>query len=103
MRVISSFVVLPVAAWTLLANVFISCSNEERIKRLCRMHSISESETEEMMSKVEKKRAEFYNYYSYKNWGAAETYLLCIDSSVLAVEGTTDFIEEFVKQKLNLR
>ena len=35
--------------------------------------------------------------------GAAETYHLCIDSSVLGVERTTDFIEEFVKQKLNLR
>ena len=84
-------------------NVFISCSNEERIKRLCRMHSISEREAEEMMNKADKKRAEYYNYYSYKKWGAAETYHLCIDSSVLGVEGTTDFIEEFVKQKLNLR
>lgn len=26
------------------ANVFISCSNEERIKRICRMYSISERE-----------------------------------------------------------
>ena len=84
-------------------NVFSSCSNEERIKRLCRMHSISEREAEEMMNKADKKRAEYYNYYSYKKWGAAETYHLCIDSSVLGVEGTTDFIEEFVKQKLNLR
>ncbi len=67
------------------------------------MHSISEREAEEMMNKADKKRAEYYNYYSYKKWGAAETYHLCIDSSVLGVERTTDFIEEFVKQKLNLR
>ena len=84
-------------------NVFISCSNEERINRLCRMHSISEREAEEMMNKADKKRAEYYNYYSYKKCVAAETYHLCIDSSVLGVERTTDFIEEFVKQKLNLR
>ena len=50
-------------------NVFISCSNEERIKRLCRMHSISEREAEEMMNKADKKRAEYYNYYSYKGSG----------------------------------
>ena len=63
-------------------NVFISCSNEERIKRICRMYSITEREAEEMMNKADKKRAEYYNYYSYKKWGAAETYHLCIDSSV---------------------
>lgn len=85
------------------ANVFISCSREERIKRLCRIHSIMEHAAEEMMEKADKKRAEYYNYYSYKRWGAAETYHLCIDSSVLGIEQTTDFIEEFVKQKLRIR
>ena len=34
--------------------------------------------------------------------GAAETYHLCIDSSVLGIEATVDFIEEFVKKKLKL-
>ena len=42
------------------------------------------------------------DYYSYKKWGAAETYHLCIDSSVLGIEATVDFIEEFVKKKLRL-
>ncbi len=35
-------------------NVFISCSNEERIKRICRMYSITEREAEEMMNKADK-------------------------------------------------
>ncbi len=83
-------------------NVFISCSNEERIKRICRMYSITEREAEEMMNKADKKRAEYYNYSSYKKGGAAETYHLCIDSSVLGIEATVDFIEEFVKKKLKL-
>ena len=34
-----------------------------------------------------KKRSSYYNYYSYKTWGAAETYHLCIDSSVLGIDG----------------
>ena len=52
-----------------------------------------------MMNKADKKRAEYYNYYSYKKWGAAETYHLCIDSSVLGIDGTVGFIEEFVKEE----
>ena len=66
------------------------------------MYSISERVAEEMMNKADKKRAEFYNYYSFKKWGAAESYHLCIDSSVLGIESTVDFIEEFVKKKLKL-
>ncbi len=83
-------------------NVFISCSREERIRRLCRIHAISEQAAEEMMDKADRKRAEYYNYYSYKKWGAAETYHLCIDSSVLGIDATVDFVEEFVRRRLGL-
>ena len=81
-------------------NVFISASPESRIERLCRTHGISEEEAENMMNKADKRRSEYYNYYSFKTWGAAATYHLCIDSSVLGIEKTLDFIEEFVKQKI---
>ena len=82
------------------ANIFISASRSARIARLCAAHSISEEEAESMMHKEDKKRAEYYNYYSYKTWGAAATYHLCIDSSVLGIEKTVDFIEAFVKLKV---
>ena len=83
-------------------NVFISSSREDRIARLCRLHSISESAAEEKMNKADKRRAEYYNYYSYKTWGAAATYHLCIDSSVLGIDETVSYIEEFVRKKLKL-
>ena len=53
-------------------------------------------------SKADKRRSEYYNYYSYKTWGAAATYHLCVDSSSLGVEETVRFIEEFVVKKLQL-
>lgn len=83
-------------------NVFISASREERIARLCRLHGISEAAAEEKMEKADKRRADYYNYYSYKTWGAAATYHLCIDSSVLGIDATVDFIEEFVRKKLGM-
>ena len=75
---------------------------EDRIARLCRLHSISESAAEEKMNKADKRRAEYYNYYSYKTWGAAATYHLCVDSSVLGIDETVGYIEEFVRKKLKL-
>ena len=79
-------------------NVFISSSREDRIARLCHLHSISEDAAEEKMNKADKRRAEYYNYYSYKTWGAAATYHLCIDSSVLGIDETVSYIEEFVRE-----
>ena len=85
------------------ANVFISASKEDRIIRLCRIHNVNEEVAEEMIEKADKRRSEYYNYYSYKTWGAAATYHLCIDSSSLGIEETVRFVEEFVAKKLQLR
>lgn len=83
-------------------NIFISASNEDRIARLQALQGITKNEAEEMMHRVDKRRAEYYNYYSYKRWGAAESYHLCINSSVLGIKETTDFIEAFIRMKLGI-
>ena len=83
-------------------NIFISASLPFRVERISRIENISATKAEEKINHVEKRRAEFYNYYSNKRWGAAESYHLCIDSSMLGIAKTTDFIEEFVKARLGL-
>lgn len=83
-------------------NVFVSASKEARMERLMHIHHISSETAEEMMEKADKRRAAYYNYYSYKMWGAAETYHLCIDSSVLGIDGTVKFIADFVRLRLGI-
>lgn len=83
-------------------NVFISAFPQDRIERLCQIHGIKPEAAEEMMNKADKKRSEYYNYYSYKTWGAAGTYHLCVDSSVLGIDETVVFVQEFVRKKLKI-
>lgn len=83
-------------------NVFITASIQERVKRVSATDNLTEEQAEELIAKTDKKRSEYYNYYSYKTWGAASTYHLCIDSSILGIEETVLFIEEFAKKKLGL-
>ena len=81
-------------------NVFISASMADRIQRIMTRRNISKNEAEELIEKMDKRRSTYYNYYSYNTWGAAATYHLCIDSSVLGIDGTTAFIKEFAMKKL---
>ena len=83
-------------------NIFISASKEARIERLMHLHEITEEQAEEMIEKADRKRSAYYNYYSYKTWGAAAPYHLCVDSSVMGIDKTVDFILHFVKHKLCL-
>ena len=55
-------------------------------------------EAERLIEEKESKRADYYNYYTFGNWGMASNYDLCIDSSILGIEGTADFIIDFAKK-----
>lgn len=81
-------------------NVFITADMSDRIKRVCERHNITEQEAEKRCLAGDEKRASYYNYYSAKTWGNAASYDLCINSSVLGIEETTDLIEDFIMKKL---
>lgn len=83
-------------------NVFISASKEARIERMMKINGLNATQTEELIEKADRKRAAYYNYYSYNTWGAAATYHLCIESSVLGIDETVRFIKEYVTKKFSL-
>lgn len=54
------------------------------------------------LQQCEANRAEYYNYYTGKKWGAAESYDLCIDSSILGLQTTEKLIAEFIRKRFGL-
>jgi cytidylate kinase len=65
-------------------------------------YGLSEDKAAEMIQKKDKQRQSYYNYYSSKKWGRADSYDLCVNSSILGVEGTVNlliqYIEDFEKK-----
>ena len=81
-------------------NVFIAADMADRIKRIADIDKLTKTKAKEFLDKTDKQRAEYYNYYSGRIWGAAGSYHLCINSSVLGIDQTADFIRRFTQQKL---
>ncbi len=80
-------------------NIFITAPLENRIRRVAERNGISEDEAKERIRKTDKSRASYYNYYSSKDWGEAKSYDLCIDSSLLGIEGTVELLEKMISLK----
>lgn len=76
-------------------DVFITAPLEIRIKDVAEREGISLDEAESMIAKRDRDREAYYNYLTFGNWGVASNYDLCIDSSILGIEGTADFIVDF--------
>lgn len=78
-------------------HLFIYGDEETKIKRIMGKYSLTEAKAREMIQKKDKQRQSYYNYYSSKKWGRADSYDLCINSSVLGVEGTVKLVTQYIE------
>ena len=79
-------------------DVFVTATDEVRIKRIAERMNITPEQADSLMRKKDRTRETYYNYYTFGNWGVASNYDLCVDSSVLGIEGTADMIIDFCRR-----
>lgn len=77
-------------------NVFIRGDLQKRIRRIADKYDLTDAKAKEMIHKTDKKRASYYDYYSNKKWGDSKSYDLCINSSILGIDGSVSIISDFV-------
>lgn len=78
---------------------FIHNNMEVRIQRVLEMKEMTIKQAKERITKTDKTRASYYNYFTNKLWGNSASYHLSIDASVLGIDGTVDYIKELVERK----
>ena len=79
-------------------DVFLTSPLSARAARVSERTGMSAEDAVDFIEKKEKERENFYNCFTFGNWGVASTYDLCVDTSLLGVEGTADFIIDFAKR-----
>jgi cytidylate kinase len=81
-------------------NVFLCADIEDRMRFVSEMENIPKNKVKDFIEKTDKKRASYYNYYSNKVWGEANSYHLCINTSILGFEESTKLIIDFARETL---
>ena len=78
-------------------NIFITAAMDFRIEQVMSKQQCDKDTARKLIEQGESQRAAYYNYYTGKRWGHAESYDLCIDSSVLGLQQTEKLIADFVR------
>ncbi len=84
----------------LSVNIFITANREDRVARIAMLHAVSEQEAERMIDRCDESRADYYNFYGTREWGRASSYHLCVNSSLLGLDQTAEYIIDFVHRRL---
>lgn len=85
-----------------VVNVFITASMDFRVDVVSKVKQLDAEHARKLIEHVESRRAQYYNYYTGKRWGAAESYDLCIDASLLGLEDTEKLIADFIRKRFGL-
>lgn len=80
-------------------HVFVHAPFEFKRERIRDEYHIPEDKIRSHAAFMDKQRASYYNYYASGKWGDARNYHLCVDSSLLGIEGTIDLLREIIALK----
>ena len=72
--------------------IFLTASVDERAMR----------RHKELIEKGDKKRRAYHDYYATTHWGEAQSYHLCVNSSLMGIDNTVDFLHSFIKARFGL-
>lgn len=82
-------------------NIFISSSAAACAERISkRMEDTTIDDAMAIAKKENKLRAEYYNFYTDKEWGHSSSYDLCLDSSRLSEDDIIDIIIDYKNKRV---
>lgn len=84
-----------------VVNIFVHAPVEECVRRIIQRGDVArESDARALAERTNKLRANFYNFYTDKRWGYAESYDLCLNFAGQSIDSLADYAIEFIKQRL---
>ena len=61
---------------------------------------MSEAQAKKHISKIEKERKDYYNYYTECKWGDKADYDICLDSSAFSKEEIVDILYTIIQKRI---
>ena len=80
-----------------VVNVFIWADIDFRIERAIRIDGLSPNKAAENILKIDKRRANYYNYHASEKWGRAENYHLAVKSSYGGIDHAVACIKAYIE------
>ncbi|MCM1106019.1 MAG: cytidylate kinase-like family protein [Blautia sp.] len=82
-----------------LISIFITGDWEPRIRRIMEVYQLRKAEAIEKTKRHDKHRKIYHNTHCGFRWGHPHGYQLMINSSMLGIDGTAEFLEDYIEKR----
>lgn len=83
-----------------LISIFVLADRDVKIERVSTIRKMTVAEAEATMNRHDRKRKEYHNYYCTGKWGDSRNYDISINSSKLGIDNTVDYLETYIKARI---
>ena len=83
-----------------LTNVYIWASDDFRVNRVMNKIGLTHTEAVDYVSRIDKRRRSYYDFYTSKAWGDVENYDLTINPEKIGIDNSAKIIAEYVNSKI---
>lgn len=80
-------------------NVFIHADIKDRVQRVSEVYGLTGKHIEHTILKTDKRRANYYSYFSNQKWGQADNYDLVLNTSKISIENAAEVIKTYILLK----
>ena len=79
--------------------VFLQAPKEIRVRRAVEEYGVDASKANDIVTKTDKQRGNYYNFYSNRRWGDMQNYDLILDTHMFGLQGSVDLILKAIEEK----
>lgn len=83
-----------------LVKVFLYADQDTRAANLMKRDGMSEKEAYAAINKADKRRSNYYNFYTNNTWGDVNNYNICLDTASLSPEKCVDILIDYMETRL---
>lgn len=77
--------------------LYFCAPKKDCVARVMNQNGLSEREAEKRIEKIDKYRAEYYRYYTGRDWNDARNYNFCLDTTSMSYEKLVEVVTNFIQ------
>ncbi len=77
--------------------LFIYADFDDRVKNVMQRQNLNAAQAKDLVVKTDKRRNNYYNYYTGQKWGKIENYDLSINTSKISGDGAAELLAKYIE------
>ena len=81
-----------------VVKIYITSDFDTRVNTVMKRHDLTQSQARDLIIKTDKRRSNYYSYYTGEKWGKADKYDVVVSTARIGIDGAARLIAAFIKR-----